>query len=109
MGTKGDQLTNDAARVVQEFVGRVNPLGDITDKKMFGGYGVFESGKMFALVNSGGDIYLKVVDENRPRFDDYGAEPHGRMPYYQIPDVVLQDDETLFEWVGEAISLSKNS
>jgi hypothetical protein len=29
------------------------------------------------------------------------------MPYFQIPDAVLADDDQLFEWSAEAIQLSK--
>ena len=48
-----------AVRVVEMFTGRVKPLGDITYKKMFGGFGVFESGTMFALVPNDGGVFLK--------------------------------------------------
>ena len=74
---------------------------------MFGGYGVFEGGKMFALVDAKGRVFMKAVDENRGRFTAMGAEKHGRMPYYQIPAEVLADEATLLEWTAEAIKLSK--
>ena len=32
---------------------QVEPLGEISSRKMFGGYGIFATGKMFALVSSG--------------------------------------------------------
>ena len=44
MTTKDDNLSTKA---VKEFAGRILPLGGITHKKMFGGYGVFESGPRY--------------------------------------------------------------
>ena len=76
MGSKGSKLTPDAAESVAAFVDRLRPLGDITTKKMFGGYGVFESGKMFALVNSDGDIFLKAAGEEREKFEAAGSGQH---------------------------------
>ena len=107
MGKKGDKQTGAAAEAVADFTAQITPLGDVTSKKMFGGYGVFEGGKMFALVDSQGRVFMKVVDGNRERFAAAGAEKHGRMPYYQIPAAVLADESALLEWTAEAIKLSK--
>ena len=107
MGTKGDKLTNDASAAAEEFIHRIDSLGDFTSKKMFGGYGIFESAKMFALVNSSGGVFLKVDDSNRGRFEDAGSGPHGKMPYYQIPQTVMEDEKLLFEWTVKSIELSK--
>lgn len=107
MGTKDSKLTPGATDSAETFVDRLRSLGDVTSKKMFGGYGIFESGKMFALVNSQGNIFLKAVDANRPRFEQASSPQHGKMPYFQIPDAVLADDDQLFEWSAEAIQLSK--
>ena len=94
MGQKGSKLPNNATTAVEAFASQIAPLGDITRKKMFGGYGVFESGKMISLVNSDGGVDLKVGDENRGRFEALGAKPHGRMPYYRIPEAVMADEGT---------------
>lgn len=98
-----------ATIAVEQFSERIFPLGEITHKKMFGGYGVFEGGAMFALVTSDGGVYLKVDDTNRRRFDHAGTNKHRRMPYYQIPEQVLEDDSQLLEWTQEAIVVSKNA
>lgn len=107
MGTKGEKLTPNASESASTFVERLLPLGEITSKKMFGGYGIFEGGRMFALVNSQGAIFLKVDETNRAKFDAAGAVQHDRMPYFQIPHPVFDNDEELFEWANEAIQLSK--
>ena len=107
MGTKGDKLSSETGEAAEEFVTRIRPLGDISSKKMFGGYGIFEGGKMFALVNSMGQAFLKVDDTNRGRFEEAGSTSHAKMPYFQIPNFVMLDNKSLFEWTGEAIELSK--
>ncbi len=107
MGTKGSKLSVQSSQSAGEFVERLLPIGDVTSKKMFGGYGIFEAGTMFALVNSEGEIFLKVSEANRARFDAAGSVQHGRMPYYRIPDAVLDEDSELLIWAKEAIQLSK--
>ena len=96
-----------AMRVVDMYMGRIKALGDITYKKMFGGYGVFESGTMFALVPKECGVYLKAGQANTERFKESGANKHKRMPYYQIPEHVYKDDSQLLEWTREAIEVSK--
>ncbi len=107
MGKKGARLTAEASEAAAEFSSRIMPLGDISTKKMFGGHGVFEGGKMFGLVDSSGVVFLKATDSNRGRFERAGADAHGRMPYYQIPMDVLDDDDLLLDWVRGAIEASK--
>ena len=104
MTTKDDNLSTKA---VKEFAGRILPLGGITHKKMFGGYGVFEEGTMFALITSEGNVHLKADDSNRAQFEDAGAKKHARMPYYQVPEEVLEDEDVLMKWTQESIALSK--
>jgi DNA transformation protein len=108
MGTKGSKLSPAATDNANAFVERLMPLGDVTSKKMFGGYGIFEGGKMFALVDSDGEIFLKAGEVNKGKFESAGSTKHGRMPYYRIPKTVLEDDALLFEWARESIQLSKS-
>ena len=75
-------------------------------RKMFGGYGIFESAAMFALVDSQGQVFLKVDDSNRERFESAGAEKHGRMPYYQVSGDVLGDAEQLRDWARPSIQIA---
>jgi len=103
--TKKD--ANLAMKLVEMYIGRIKSLGAITKKKMFGGYGIFESGTMFALVPKDGGVYLKSGQANMARFEEAGANKHGRMPYYQIPEAVYIDDFQLLEWTREAIEVSK--
>ena len=109
MGEKGAKSSSGATQSYERVIESLHPLGDLTGKKMFGGYGIFESGTMFALVNSEGGVFFKADESNRWRFEEAGTDRHGRMPYYQVPDAVLRDEDSLFEWARESIELAHKS
>jgi DNA transformation protein len=109
MGQKGAKLTGTATEAVEILVGRLNALGEVTSKKMFGGYGVFESGKMFALVEPKGGVFFKVNDSNREQYEDAGSKSYGKMPYFQVPSSVLDQDTQLREWAQQSVTLSKET
>ena len=109
MGTKGSKLTQKATTVCEQVVRDLVPLGDVSQRKMFGGYGIFESTAMFALIDSQGEVYLKVDDSNRSRFEDAGAQRHGRMPYFQVPAEVLADSDLLCDWAKDSIAIAHAS
>ena len=106
---KRRKAKSEAAQSHERIIESLQPLGDITGKKMFGGYGIFESGTMFALVNSEGKIFFKVDETNGWRFEEAEADRHARMPYYEVPDAVLLDESLLFEWAKESIELAHKS
>ena len=109
MGNKDDQMTIAATEAAEGLQERLVVPGDVTIKKMFGGYGVFESGTMFALVDSHGVIFFKADDTNRDRFEKAGSKKHSRMPYYQVPNSVLENDRDLQEWAQTSVLVSKKA
>lgn len=106
MGKKGSKLSQEATNACEQIVKTLEPVGAVSSRKMFGGYGIFESSAMFALVNSQGEIYLKADDSNRARFDQVGAKQHGKMPYFQIPPEVLEDVAALRDWAKVSIEIA---
>ena len=107
MGAKGDQLTNDASISSDLLIEKLSSIDAITSKKMFGGYGIFHDGKMFALINSTGEIYLKADDTIVSKFEDAGSPQHGKMPYFLLPKSVLLDQEIFVQWAKESINILK--
>ena len=107
MGEKGARLTTDATATAGWLVDELEPVGDVTSKKMFGGYGVFSDGVMFAIVDSAGTVYLRTGDANLADFETAGAHKHGRMPYHQIPSAVLEDPAQLAVWAGTAAAVAR--
>ena len=106
MGEQGAKLTQQASDVCNETVQMLLPLGDISRRKMFGGYGIFASAKMFALVTSAGKLHLKVDAANRQRFEEVGAPRHGKMPYFEVPQKVFENASVLKQWAKESIQIA---
>ena len=103
MGKKGAKLSDLATEAAQGIVEALSALGDVASKKMFGGFGVFESGVMFALIDSTGAPFLRMSAGTETRF----AERHGRMPYGLIPAEVLADETALLKWAREALEVAR--
>ncbi len=109
MGRKGAKLTQEATNASEKLVDALSDLGKVDSRKMFGGYGIFESGAMFALITSEGKIHFKVDQSNRKRFENASAEQHGKMPYFEIPQNVLKNEQKLHEWARDSIDLAHTS
>ncbi len=82
----------------------LEPLGDVKARAMFGGYGIFESGIMFALV-AGSALFFKVDDSNRAGYEQASSGSYGKMPYYRVPDDVMNNASALREWALAAIAV----
>ena len=83
----------------------LQPLGDVKSRSMFDGYGVFESGDMFALV-SNDTLYFKADDSNRSRYEDAGSAQFKPMPYWELPAEVLDSEAEVEEWARLSIELA---
>lgn len=102
-----------------ELAERLEALGAVTARRMFGGQGLFLDGRMFGLV-ADGTPYLKVDDETRADFEQAGAEPftYGRsreelkptqLGYYEVPTAVLERDAELLEWATRAVRVAERA
>ena len=107
MGTKGDKFSQDASLTAELLVSKLESVGGITSKKMFGGFGIFCDGKMFGLVNSKGIAYLKADETSKHNFENAGSVKHSRMPYFSIPESVLENQEQIIIWAKSSIALTK--
>lgn len=107
MGKKGDKHTSAAAETAALWEAKLDPIGGITTKKMFGGYGIFHEGKMFGMVNSKGEAFLKTNEEIQAKFEAAGSQRHAKMPYYTLPESVVINHEEWVEWAKESIRISK--
>jgi DNA transformation protein and related proteins len=96
---------------VDYLVEQLATLGDVTAKSMFGGWGIFRDGRMFALVASD-TLYFKVDDESRADFEREKLRPfryerrdqgEATLPYYEAPAAALDDRELLCTWARKGI------
>ena len=108
MGEKGAKLTGASAAAAEQLVDALEPLGEITTKKMFGGHGIFGDGVMFVIVDSAGQPFFRVDDTTREKYESAGSESHGRMPYHSIPESVIADSGDLIAWGREALDVARS-
>lgn len=89
---------------------RLAPLGAPSYKFMFGGFGIYVDGLMMGLV-ADDVLWLRTDEGNRPDYESRGIKPFqpmskngpmGVMPYYTVPDDVLDDQDAFVEWAKKA-------
>lgn len=85
---------------------QLNPIHPVTDRKMFGGVGIFIEEGMFALITSDDAFHFKVDDSNRADYESAGMPRFGRMPYYQVPEEILESQDDLRLWMEKAMEVT---
>ena len=81
----------------------------VTGRRMFGGYGLFRQGVMFALIIDE-TLYFKVDGSTRPAFEQAGSTTFvyyakGKLvalSYWQVPPDLFEDSEQLGQWAQKA-------
>ncbi len=85
-------------------------IAGITSRPMFGGYGIYKDGKIFAII-VGDEPYFKANQVTKIFFDTQGSHPftYGKkdnrvytMNYWLVPEEILENREALMEWLGLA-------
>jgi len=103
-------MSAKANEFVTHVLDLLEPLGPVSARRMFGGYGIYLDRLMFALVASD-TLYLKVDDESRGEFEAAGLDPFRytkkgksyRMSYHTAPEDALEDAELLRDWARKAV------
>ena len=104
-------MSSEAA-FVAHLLDLLEPLGEVTAKRMFGGYGIFRESRMFGLV-ADGVFYLKTDEENRVEFEALKLEPfrfeskNGKvtvMSYHRCPEDALESPPLMRRWADSAIA-----
>jgi len=81
------------------------PVGGVTQRRMFGGLGIFRDGLMIALVDDE-VLYFKADETTVPQFETEGSEPFvyqskGKavaLSYWRAPDFLFDDAEAFRDW-----------
>ncbi len=81
------------------------PLGSVSYKPMFGGYGIFHERCIFALI-SGIGLFFKVDSSNKTLYEQTRSKQYKPMPYYQVPAEVFEDTTKLLEWARLSVSIA---
>lgn len=102
--------------VVGDVLGHVE--GNITSKRMFGGYSLYLDGNIFAMITSDTDLYFKVDDTNRAQYEEMDSHPFVysgwkdpkrkpiTMPYWLISEEIMEDREKIEELVNQSAAIS---
>jgi len=91
-------------------------FGLIQPRRMFGGYGVFHKGLMFALV-ADDSLYLKADETNSHHFTDreleqFTYEKQGKsfkMSYHMAPENIFDDPEEAKIWADRSYAAAVRS
>jgi DNA transformation protein len=84
---------------------------------MFGGFGIYADGLMFALA-ADGVIYLKADEDTSGAFTREGMSPFtysakGRrrtsLSYWRLPDRLYDDPDGLAEWTRAALEAARRA
>ena len=99
--------------IVEMFAG----LGPVVVRKMFGGFGIYADGTMFALAYDG-LVYLKADRDNAAAFEREGQEQftytakngtRAVMSYWGLPDRLYDDPDELARWARESLAAARRS
>ena len=97
-------VTDDEIEFVKELL---EPLGTLTHRKMMGGATYYFEGQVFAILSSGGEIYLKAKGEFADKLAGAGSrifDMDGKtMGYWTLPDAAQDDPEVASEWARQAL------
>lgn len=94
---------------IDSLVKRLEPLGHVHARAMFGGHGIFKDDLMFALV-ADEVVYFKVDADSQDIFAKTGGEAfvyvkNGTpmtMSYWRVPEPCPPDDADLLRWAHVA-------
>lgn len=100
---------------VAHLLDLLRPLGEVRAKSMFGGWGFYLDGKMFALV-AFETFFIKADDMNRADFTSRGLAPFryemkpgkfNEMSYFTPPPDALEDSAELCAWASKGIDAAR--
>ena len=95
----------------------LHPLGEVSARSMFGGWGIYHRGKMFALV-AFETFYVKVDAHSRPEFESLGLAPFSYessggkravMAYYTVPAEALDSSPLLCHWAEKGFAAAERA
>ena len=88
---------------------KLSPIGDVRSRAMFGGYGIFYQGSMFALIAED-VLYFKVNESNRDRYEKARSKPfpHG-ISYWEVPTEVIEENTKLHDWANISIEIAREA
>ena len=91
-------------------------LDDVGVKHMFGGHGFYLEGRIFAFTGPNDELLFKADDTTSKKYKEMGStqfvyEGHTSrgpvaMPYWTLPEEIMEDSIAVADWARESASLS---
>ncbi len=106
MAVKGSKRSAEADAMAERATDELAVLGNVTSRKMFGGYGVYSDGVMFAIVDPDGGLFLRADTSTSGRYADLGMPKHPGMPYWGVPANALDNPGALIALAQEALAVA---
>jgi DNA transformation protein len=103
--------SKDYAQYVTEDL--MSEIDGVSARAMFGGFGMYKDGVIFGLIVEN-QLYFKVDETTVEKYKKLGSKPFeyemrgkvSAMPYWLVPEPILDDAEELRAWVEEAEEIS---
>ncbi len=85
----------------------------ITSRPMFGGFGIYQNGIFFALIDDD-QLYFKVDETNKKDYEAAGSQPctyvmKGKtmaMDYWLVPEEVMSDPDSCRDWAMKSFEIA---
>ncbi len=93
---------------------QLEAVGSFKATRFFGGLGLSRGGTQFGFIG-GGSLYFVVDDETRPKYEAAGMSCFAYdtkkrrvqvRRYYEVPEDVLSDPDSLREWANESVRVA---
>jgi DNA transformation protein len=92
------------------------PRGEVLVKRMFGGFGLYMEGAMFAIVGDGA-LWLKADAATRDDFERVGAEVFTYMrrdrrvslSFWTVPEGGLENPDAFRPWLDRAVDAARRT
>ena len=99
-------LPKDAIDFVMEFF---EPLGALSNRRMMGGLCLYSDGQIFAILDSGGTVFLEANGDFAQSLAaagsrQFGVKDGGRMGYWTLPEDGLDDPDIACDWGRRALA-----
>ena len=101
---------------VEYIIDRLDSYGDITSRRMFGGYGLYCNKIIFAII-ADDELYFKADSELAKEYESSGSFPFTyqkdekrvALSYYYVPIEIIEDEDSLKNWFNKSLVVAKAS
>ena len=99
---------------IEHILDVLEPIGNVTARKMFGGYGIYNNKVIIGIVDED-ELYFKVDESNLQNYKKLKSSPFTyergdgqkiAMSYWYVPESVIEDNEKFCEFAESSYKIS---